>query len=85
MTTEYVFISKESLEIVNKFCQLGDMCAGGCVEESFVFLIRCGLKKFRELACTFFQSVFRNVSGVLFSMVVRSGNERRRLGIAGEK
>ena len=43
---ESVLISNKSLEIVNKFCYLGDMISvTGGVEESIVARIRCGWKK----------------------------------------
>ena len=50
LPAEYVVISNESLEVVNKFCYLHNMISvDGCVEESIVARIRCGWKKFREL------------------------------------
>ena len=40
----------ENLDVLDKFCYLGDMInAGGGAEESILTRIRCGWKKFREL------------------------------------
>ena len=50
LPAESVVTSNKSLEIVNKFCYLGDMIsAAGGVGESMVARIRCGWEKFREL------------------------------------
>ena len=57
LLAESVVVSNESLEIVNKFCYLGDMISvGGGFKKSIVPRIRYGWKKFRELfLCTYFQ------------------------------
>ena len=48
--TESLTIENDNLDVVDKFCYLGDMIsAGGGAEGSILTRIRCGLKKFREL------------------------------------
>ena len=42
-------VINEYLEVVNKFCCLGEMISAGGIEESIVARIRCGWRKFREL------------------------------------
>ena len=50
LPAESVVVNNESLEIVNKFCYLGDtISAVAGVEESIVARIRPEWKKFREI------------------------------------
>ena len=59
-STESVVISNGSLEVVNKFCYLGDMIsAGDGVQKSAVARIRWGVEIiYGTFACTNFQGVF---------------------------
>ena len=49
LPAEYKVVSNESLDVVNKFCYLGDISAA---EESIVARIRCDWKTFREGHCS---------------------------------
>ena len=80
---ESIVVGGKSFEVVDKFCYLGDVIgAGGGAEESSIARIRSGWMKFRELLSILTSRVLllprreeylKNLSGVLFCMVVKSG------------
>ena len=79
LPSESVVVSNESLEVVNKFCYLGDMISAVGVEESIVARIRCDWVKCMTLLPRYFHcaqkvKVFRHLSGV------KLGSERRGFG-----
>ena len=61
------------MEVVNKFCCLGDISPGDGVEESIVARIRYGWKKFRELSPVLIFKVYSLCTkGKIFQAYVRS-------------
>ena len=67
-------LAGSNLEVVNKFCYLGDMLdAGGGAESSTVTKVRSGWKKFRELLPLLTTKVISlKVKGELYAACVRS-------------
>ena len=71
---EKVMLAGSNLEVVDKFCYLGDMLdAGGGVESSTVTRVRSGWKKFRELLPLLTtKAISLKVKGELYAPCVRS-------------
>ena len=71
---EKVMLAGSNLEVVDKFCYLGDMLdAGGGAESSTVTRVRSGWKKFRELLPMLTTKVISlKVEGELYAAYVRS-------------
>ena len=72
--TESLTIENDNLDVVDKFCYLGDMIsAGGGAEESILTRIRCGWKKFRELLPVLTSKGFSLLSkGSFYQACIRS-------------
>ena len=72
--TESLTIDDDNLDVVDKFCYLGDMIsAGGGAEESILTRIRCGWKKFRELLPVLTSKGFSLLSkGSFYQACIRS-------------
>ena len=73
LPTESVVVSNEYLEVVKKFCYLGDMISpAGGVDETIVARIRNGYKKFRELLPQLTSKLFSlHTKGNIFQSCIR--------------
>ena len=71
---EKVMLAGSNLEVVDKFCYLGDMLdAGGGAESSTVTRVRSGWKKFRELLPLLTtKAISLKVKGELYAACIRS-------------
>ena len=83
---ESVVLSNKSLEVVNKFCYLGDISAAGGVEECIVGKLDVAGRNLGNICLSFLPMCFHcaqtlhfpHTSGVLFSTVVRPGHWKKR-------
>ena len=73
-TAEKVMLAGSNLEVVDRFCYLGDILdAGGGAESSTVNRVKCGWKKFRELLPLLTtKATSLKVKGELYKTCVRS-------------
>ena len=58
LPAESAVVSNESLEVVNKFCYLGDMISELVLKKSIVARIRCGRKNIENIVNFLNNSVY---------------------------
>ena len=78
-------LAGSNLEVVDKFCNLGDMLdAGGGAESSTVTRVRSGWKKFRELLPLLTtKAISLKVKGELYRSVILYGSETWPIKVEG--